>query len=225
MTHTQPLFVRDSNGGVQRRTLVAGAAWMIPVVATAVGAPLAAASGEAPTLAFTNGPYTVAACGTLKDVVIKAITDGTTAPPTGTLVTVTLPAGLTWSNGETGSRPFSTDANGEVVLSGVKAIATSGSQTITASSTVASADATVGISPAGGGFVAGVQNDGTVSFNNARATVPAGSTAIGMDTFLAGNGDLYKNNVLLASGVTSATAEYGEGAGLTRVTYTTATVC
>lgn len=35
---------RNPSGALQRRTVVAGAAWTIPVVATAIGAPLAAAS-------------------------------------------------------------------------------------------------------------------------------------------------------------------------------------
>jgi uncharacterized protein affecting Mg2+/Co2+ transport len=201
--------------GVQRRTIVAGAAWTIPVVATAIGAPLAAASGEAPTLAFTNGPFTVAACGTLKDVVLKATTDGTTVPPTGTLVTVTLPAGLTWSNGETGSRPFSTDANGEVVLSGVKAVATSGSRTITASSAVASASAPVAITAAGGAFIV---NTTTLGSPTVRPTVPSGSTVVGQQSYLAPNGDLYYMGTLVASNVSSASAE-NTSAGVDYITY------
>lgn len=48
-----------TSGGIQRRTVVAGAAWTIPVVATAVGAPLAAASTTPPqppqySVAFTG---------------------------------------------------------------------------------------------------------------------------------------------------------------------------
>ncbi|PTL72935.1 hypothetical protein C1I63_08785 [Rathayibacter caricis DSM 15933] len=39
---------KPTPGAVQRRTVVAGAAWTIPVVATAVGAPLAAASITTP---------------------------------------------------------------------------------------------------------------------------------------------------------------------------------
>lgn len=45
-------IARDSDGKVQRRTIVQGAAWTIPVVAVAVAAPLAAASVQpCPTLA------------------------------------------------------------------------------------------------------------------------------------------------------------------------------
>ncbi|MGP5699930.1 hypothetical protein ACTXPA_13505 [Glutamicibacter arilaitensis] len=40
--------------GFSRRTIVKGAAWSVPVVATAVAAPLAAASVNNATLAFTN---------------------------------------------------------------------------------------------------------------------------------------------------------------------------
>jgi hypothetical protein len=200
MTHNQPDLVRDSNGGVQRRTLVAGAAWTIPVVATAVGAPLAAASGEAPTLAFTNGPYTVAACGTLKDVVIKATTDGTTAPPAGTLVTVTLPAGLTWSNGETGSRPFSTDANGEVVLSGVKASGTAATVTIAASTSSATAAAPVTVSAAGNAWAYVHETNSAASMGGNRSGV------VGNGYFLDSEGNLYyyENPNPVATGVASA---------------------
>jgi len=131
--------------GVERRTLVAGAAWTIPVVATAVGAPLAAASTSGPTVAFVNGPYSVAACGTLKDIVLKVTTNGTASPTAGTLVSVILPEGLLWSDGTTGPKALPTDANGEVVISGVKATGTDGDRSVSASFGTGSALASVSV--------------------------------------------------------------------------------
>jgi len=188
-------------GGIQRRTIVAGASWSIPVVATAIGAPLAAASNTGATLAFTNGPYSVAACGTLKDVVIRATTNGTTPVTEGTPITVALPSGLTWSNGDSGSRIVPADTNGEAVLSGLKAVV-SGSRTITASTVDASASASVSISSAA--------TASAWTTNGNRATwpaIPAGSTAVGFNTFLTPSGDLYNASTLVASGVSSAKAE------------------
>ncbi|OOB91039.1 hypothetical protein [Rathayibacter sp. VKM Ac-2630] len=132
MNSTQPDPILGSAEGVQRRTIVAGAAWTIPVIATAVGAPLAAASDQ-PTLTFTNGPYSANGCGTLGDVVIRATTDGTTPVTSGTLISVTLPAGFTWSDGLTGPRAFPADGNGEVAVSGIRVPATATNATLTAS--------------------------------------------------------------------------------------------
>lgn len=102
--------------GLERRTLVQGAAWTIPVVGVTMATPAAAASST-PTLSFTNGPYAVDACGVLKDVVLKATTDGTTPVAAGTTISVTLPDQLKWSDGTTGTKSFPADANGQVTLS------------------------------------------------------------------------------------------------------------
>ncbi|KQQ08042.1 hypothetical protein ASF46_11805, partial [Rathayibacter sp. Leaf296] len=120
----------ETRGSTSRRTIVAGAAWTIPVVAVAVATPAAAASLQ-PTLEFVNGPYTVPACGTLGDVVLHATTDGST-PATGQLVTVTLPAGLKFSDGTT-TKPFPVDSTGDVVISGITAFGGASTGTITAS--------------------------------------------------------------------------------------------
>jgi len=200
-------MTENTPGSVHRRTVVAGAAWTIPVVATAIGAPLAAASGETPTLAFTNGPYSVAACGTLKDIVIKATLDGTSPVPADTLVTVSLPAGLTWSNGETGSRALPTDANGEVVLSGLKANAVGGSAPITASTTSATASAVVDAA-AGNGPFAHYAIRGASASNGPYPGIPAGATIIGDRYFLTTDGTLLYNDgfttEIIATDVTDA---------------------
>ncbi|KQQ22375.1 hypothetical protein ASF48_04010 [Rathayibacter sp. Leaf299] len=147
----------ERSPGVERRTLVAGAAWTIPVVATAIGAPLAAASGGEPTLAFTNGPYAVPACGTLTDVVITATTDGTKPVPSNTPVAVNLPSGLKWSDGSTGSKTLFTDGNGQVVLSGVRS--TIGNRTVQITATSGTTSATAPVSVAAGA------GDGIVYYN------------------------------------------------------------
>ncbi len=104
-----------------------------PPAAAAIATPAFAASPQ-PTLKFTNGPYSVGTCQTLKDVIIQSTTDGTTPSPASTTVSVTLPSGLIWSDGTTGTKSFTTDSNGQVVLSGIKANSTSGTKNIKAAS-------------------------------------------------------------------------------------------
>jgi hypothetical protein len=201
--------IQTGADGIQRRTIIAGAAWTIPVVATAIGAPLAAAS-PAPTLTFTNGPYSVAACGTLKDVTIQATTDGTTPAPAGTLVTVTLPSGLTWSDGTTAPRVLPTNANGQVVLSGVKATSGSSSGTISATAGAVSAVGPVTIVPGGTAYNGNIGDGGNYTGGSPAPGIPSGSTAIEGGLFLAPNGDLFTQaGQLIASNVTSAaSAQY-----------------
>ncbi|PTL72932.1 hypothetical protein C1I63_08770 [Rathayibacter caricis DSM 15933] len=197
-------MTENTPGSVHRRTVVAGAAWTIPVVATAIGAPLAAASGTGPTLAFTNGPYSVAACGTLKDVVMTATTDGTAAAPQGTPVTVTLPAGLTWSDGDTGSRIFPTDGNGEVVLSGVKATGTPGTGSISATTTGASTSAPVSVSGGAAFYRSQVSGGPVTTF---PVAVPSGAQPVGTLGWLA-EGTLYDNSgAVIATDVVAANSE------------------
>ncbi|MDN4641618.1 hypothetical protein QCD70_15300, partial [Agreia sp. PsM10] len=160
--------------GIQRRTIIAGAAWTIPVVAVAVGAPLAAAS-PSPTLAFTNGPYDVAACGTLKDVTLLLTANGTTPDP-GKIVTVTLPSGLTWSDGTTNPKVLTTDANGNITLSGIKAKGAAGNVSIAAtSSTGPQTSAVVTVTAA----TSNAYNATDKSAGVLRPNVPANSTPIG----------------------------------------------
>ncbi|MBO0985751.1 hypothetical protein [Rathayibacter sp. SD072] len=199
MTSRDLLPSSGSADGVQRRTLVAGAAWTIPVVATAIGAPLAAAS-PSPTLVFTNGPYAAAACGTLKDVVVAVTTDGTTAAPDGTLVTVTLPAGLAWSDGGSGSRAVAVGANGELVLSGITATQGSGTRTIQAALGSGAASAPVAVSSTGSTFQ-WTTFGGTVN----PAGAPAGSTPITYNTYIDPAGNLWINGTQRASGLDPAT--------------------
>ncbi|KQQ08037.1 hypothetical protein [Rathayibacter sp. Leaf296] len=188
---------RASDGSVQRRTIVAGAAWTIPVVAAAAATPAAAAS-LTPTLEFANGPYSVSACGTLSDVVIHATTDGT-VPAVGLLVTVTLPAGLEFPDGTT-TKAFTTDTNGHVVLTGIAVSSTASSGSIGAASTTLTATEAVVV--AGGGTTAYRNYGGGAS---SYVTVPSGSTAVGNSMFLSPDGDLYFADSVIATDVQSVT--------------------
>ncbi|SDZ39593.1 hypothetical protein [Herbiconiux ginsengi] len=156
---TAPGVKGPGKGGPSRRTVLAGAAWTVPVIALAVATPLAAASTSELTLTFVNGPYSAVACGPLDDITIHAAQGG--APAAGALVTVTLPAGITWSDGTTGPRVMTADASGNVVLTGLKApnqngdfalVAQSGTATATTVVTSVGADRGV-ISTFGGSFL------------------------------------------------------------------------
>jgi hypothetical protein len=156
---TTPGAKGAGKGGPSRRTVLAGAAWTVPVIALAVATPLAAASTTELTLTFVDGPYSAVACGPIDDITIHAAQNG--APAAATPVTVTLPAGITWSDGTTGPRVMTTDASGNVVLTGLKAPNSNGdfalvaqSGTATATTVVTSVGANSGvISQFGGGFL------------------------------------------------------------------------
>lgn len=150
---------RGGKKGLPRRTVLLGAAWSVPVISASIATPLAAASTPELELTFVDGPYQAIACGPLDDIVVRATNGGAPAP--GEPITVTLPAGLTWSDGTTAPRTLISDANGEVVLSGVLAGnangnyalgATSGAATAASSAEVQGADRGV-ISHFGGLFL------------------------------------------------------------------------
>lgn len=170
---TLPVDPADPRLG--RRTVLAGAAWSLPVIAAAVATPLAAASAATPTLEFVSGPYTATACGTLDDVVIRATTDGT-APNAGALVTVTLPAGLSWPDGTSTPRVLPTNASGEVTLSGLVASEANGTHAITASNGALSTSAPVTVVPSGAG-------SGLLDSNgDLITTFPGGRSVVDMTT-------------------------------------------
>jgi hypothetical protein len=193
----------ETGQGIHRRTVMIGAAWTIPVIAVAVASPAAAASGTEPTLTFVGGPYAADSCGTLADVTLQLTTDGTLPDP-GKPVTVTLPAGLTWSDGTTTPRDFTTDGAGQVVLSGVKAPAKNGNYPITALS---------GSLTTTGAVVVTGEIDTITNFANnmTPAALPAGVTVLDVQAtrladgtlwthFLGSDGNVYRSKV--ASGTT-----------------------
>ncbi|SDZ39775.1 hypothetical protein [Herbiconiux ginsengi] len=205
--------------GIERRSLVLGAAWSVPVIALTVATPLAAASVLTPTLAFVNGPYTAAACGTLNDVTLLLTTDGTTPDP-GKVVTVSPPAGFTWSDGTTTARNFTTNANGRVVLPSMTAPTENGtfalnavSGSLTASQNVTVSGATATIYHLDGSpypaIPGGVTVDSFTDNYNGTTRVTA---------FLGSDGNLYRSVnsgawAVYATGVSDFTANQN-GAGL-----------
>jgi hypothetical protein len=84
MTEIEPT---NAGSGIERRTIMKGAAWSLPVIALAVATPAAAASGDVNVGAFAvNGT-----CGALDLGAIGAgftLTAGSAPLPVGTVVTV-----------------------------------------------------------------------------------------------------------------------------------------
>lgn len=197
--------VDPANPRLGRRTVLAGAAWSLPVIAASIATPLTAASALNPTLEFLGGPFGASVCNTLADIVLQATTDGTT-PAANALVTVSLPAGLTWSDGTTGVRVLQADAAGQVVLLGVTASSAAGSFDITATHGSASTSTSIGISATS----TAQYYQGQTGLTRLRPTIPAGAEPVGYDTWLAANGDLYTGQPprVVATGVTSASAQF-----------------
>lgn len=137
--------------GIRRRTVVLGAAWSVPVIAAAVAVPLAAASTTDLVLEFIDGPYQALACGPLPDITVRATRSGAAAP--GEPIIVTLPAGLTWSDGTTAPRTMVSDANGDVVLTGVLAGNTNGNYALGATSGAATAASSAEVQGANSGVI------------------------------------------------------------------------
>ncbi|WP_136040782.1 MULTISPECIES: hypothetical protein [unclassified Microbacterium] len=152
LTQTRlPQDAEPKGRGVLRRTVVVGAAWALPVVAVAVATPLAAASTAEPTLQFAMAAYTVSGCGTLDNVVVTATTNGTTPPPAGTAVSIALPAGYTFVDGQPSPRVLLTDPSGSITLPAIKAPASSGPLSIAGQWNALSAATAVTASAAGNG--------------------------------------------------------------------------
>jgi hypothetical protein len=142
---------KDGKKGLPRRTVLLGAAWSVPVISASIATPLAAASTPELELTFVDGPYQAIACGPLDDIVVRATNGG--APAAGEPITVTLPTGLTWSDGTTAPRTLVSDTNGEVVLSGVLAGNANGNYALGATSGPASAASNAEVQGADRGVV------------------------------------------------------------------------
>jgi YVTN family beta-propeller protein len=84
-------------------------------------------------LSFTNAPYTVASGGRLKAINLLLHSAADTPMPNAT-ITLTLPAGFTYSDGGNGARDFTSGTEGVVIVSGVKGAATPGAYTLHAAS-------------------------------------------------------------------------------------------
>lgn len=146
-----PPLTRDGDGifvdddGVKRRTILAGAAWSIPVISVATAAPAFAATTDLK-LAFDKSSYSGEGCKTITGVKVTATRNSVAAP--GESVTVTLADGYTFSDGST-SYTATTGSDGSITLPDIKVPAKGGSSTFSASGGGASASAPVSGQPSG----------------------------------------------------------------------------
>ncbi len=134
-----PTFTDGS--GIKRRTIMAGAAWTIPVVTLATATPAMAASNDL-TLAFDKSSYSGTVCSTITGASVTATRNG--APASGVAVSVSLGDGYTFEDGST-STTGTTDGNGRVSLPGIRVPMSGKSSTATATASGASAT-TAGLS-------------------------------------------------------------------------------
>ncbi|MGC0369307.1 hypothetical protein [Microbacterium sp. SLBN-111] len=195
--------------GIPRRTIVTGAAWSVPVIALAVAAP--AASASAPTgaqLEFLDGPYSVTACGTLSPVTVS-LTAADGSPIAGQSVLITLPEGLTWSDGTTAPKAFVTDASGRASVTGIVAPAKNGTFNLTATS--GSLSDVESVTVTGQQLLSQYWTNG--GSTSTWGTLPDGSKVVGFHTYLTPDGQLWDANNLVASGVTSASAQFANTNG------------
>ncbi|PKA72977.1 YVTN family beta-propeller protein [Pseudomonas baetica] len=82
-------------------------------------------------VAFLNGPYSVVAGGEVKEIDLSLTEAGR---PSAGLISLTLPEGAEYPDGEGGTRSFPVGADGRVTVSGVRAGNTPGVFSLTASS-------------------------------------------------------------------------------------------
>lgn len=167
---------------VSRRTVAKGAAWAVPVVAVAAAAPAHAASGDY-VLTFSTPLSSVNACDAITAGTLLLTKDG--AGVTGASVAVTLPPGLQWSDGSTGSRTLTTTSGGLIDLSGlIVGSGSAGTYTVTAqgsnpSTNTASASLVL------------TANKGVIYFTSDEKTAadsdPTGVVADAVDAVVTGN--------------------------------------
>ncbi|CAN7469120.1 YncE family protein [Pseudomonas sp. LjRoot277] len=109
------------------------------------------AAGQHGVPTFTNKPYTIAPAGRLKNVELLLSTSNNTPIPGGKL-SLTLPANFMYADGGSGQRDFITDAVGRLSVSRIKGTLIPGSYSLSATSGVQVANATVtvtGLGPVG----------------------------------------------------------------------------
>ncbi|KTS14406.1 hypothetical protein [Microbacterium testaceum] len=182
-----------------RRTVLTGAAWTLPVIAAATITPMAAAS-NAPVLAFDKSTYNGTACGTITGAYVTVTVNNVATA--GKSVTTTLSGGYKFSDDTTTNTQVS-GSNGRVNLPAINVPATGGTGALSATSGTSNTSATM----------SGVSNAIAKTWTSAGSTVtyssvPAGSQAVGWNTYLTSDGNLYYTNSLLAQNVTSAAAQY-----------------
>jgi hypothetical protein len=135
-------------------------------------------------LAFTNAPYEVDTGGELGAVNLRLTR--TAVPVANATVSLTLPAGFTYSSGGGGTRDFTTDAQGEVSVTGIKVTEVEGEFELVAASNGApsvSAKVVVSVSgPVGVIHMGGRQNTIAISGDGTRVYVEVGAGISVIDT-------------------------------------------
>ncbi|ALJ21350.1 hypothetical protein [Microbacterium sp. No. 7] len=125
----------DGVGAVGRRTIVKGAAWSLPVIATAIAAPMAAATAG-PIVAIAGlGPTTIVGVDVTTVVVVAS--GNATAD-----IDLTLPAGFVWADGHPSLTRTIGQGAGDHPVPAFRATAAAPSATITAVTSSASTTAT-----------------------------------------------------------------------------------
>ncbi|WP_136041055.1 MULTISPECIES: hypothetical protein [unclassified Microbacterium] len=110
----------------------------------------------------------MAGCSALTGVTVTGTTDGTTPVAAGTPITITLPAGFTFTGGEASPLVLTADANGQVTLPSITAPLNASGMSLTATSGAVSAAAPVTVTtPIGTRLYVGA-----ISFNPDFIVVP-----------------------------------------------------
>ena len=199
--------------GVARRTILAGAAWSIPVIATATVAPAASASGTL-ALAFNQASYSGTACSTITGAYVTATNGG--VPAAGVAVTVSLANGYTFAGGSV-SASGTSDASGRISLPSINVPGVGGTATLTATGGSPSVTTTATATAAGSGAAWNVVGTGTPG---KWQNPPTGSTVIGFNALVSPTGDLWVNDVKGPSNVNPNNAISQVSAGNANITYT-----
>lgn len=192
---------------VDRRAVLAGAAWTIPAIAAATLAPVASASTTT-TLSFDQSTYSGTVCADIVGASVTVTVDGVAAP--GKSVTAATSTGYRFANGSSTITAIS-DAAGRVSLPRIRVQAggTTGTLTATTPDATTTAALTSPTSTATQGLHCRTWIDtGAASPSGSTdATVSTGSRTVGTLVTLDPNGVLRRRTSTVASGVTSAFAE------------------
>lgn len=194
---------RTSPRGVSRRSIVKGAVWATPVIATSVALPAYAASEVVYAIVFAS-PAPPTTCREDVPLLIQVSDSATGSPAGGAIpVTVSLPDGLVWLDGSADGRLLTTDAAGQVAVT-VRTPTMAGDFRVLATlASGISATSDVTVSPSG----YATSLNATKGTRDIYEAVPTDIRAIGRDTFLTTTNDVWYRNTLVASGVRSVAAQ------------------
>ena len=146
--------------GIRRRTLVRSTAWAVPAVASVGAAPAFAATGQTYGLTPVQvGIVSRQACSTIAANTVRfqaTINPGTPtshSAPAGESVTITLPAGLRFTDGTT-TKTVPTDAAGVASVPAITPYGAAGTYSISATWRGQTATYPVTVTPQPGGVIA-----------------------------------------------------------------------